>query len=272
MLYISQEGTADEEGGVFDILAVNEDGDTIIVELKRGNTPRQVVSQGLEYASAIRTESYERLDDRFRRFRRSRGESGEQSLREAHAEFFRRDDDPLEPEEFNDTVHLVIVAAEFGGATLNMADLLREHDLDVVCVRYQTFADPERGLTLLTTESVRQPLALEPGGAGDAELTETEAIQREFWSRLTEKIDRRMGPEFRTDAVKPRSYLPVKGTLPDGASIALGTDSLQGQIQVKLHLRDADTGMWDHLETHKSDIEAEIGEELVWDAESAGYE
>jgi hypothetical protein len=272
MMYISQEGTPDEEGGFFDILGIDENGDTVVVELKRDKTPRLVVSQALEYACGIRREDYDRLDDRFRAFRRSRGEAPDESLREAHAEFFELEDEPLADSEFNNDVHLVVVAGEFADVTLNMADLLRDHELDVVCVRYRTFSDSEDDLTLLTTETVRRPLALEPGGEGSPTSTETEEIQREFWEGLIEKIDQQTGSDLYTESANPRSYLPVRGTLPADADIGLGTDSLRGQIQVKLHLRDDGTEMYDHLVEHKSDIESEIGAELMWDPDSARYE
>lgn len=270
MIYISQEGTADEEGGVFDILALDEHGDTVIVELKRGKTPRLVISQALEYASGIRTEEYDRLNDRFNSFRRQRGETADASLREAHADFFKLDDDSLDKQEFNNTIHLVVVAAEFDDVTLNMADLLRDHDLDVVCVQYQTFADDNTDLTLLTTESIRRPLALEPGGS--TAPTATEELQKQFWDQLIKKINQRTDSNLYTESAKPRSYLPVRGTLPTDADIALGTNTVRGHIQVKLHIRDDGTDMWDQLRAHKSDIESELGEDLIWDADSARYE
>lgn len=272
VMYISQEGTPDREGGIFDILGISEKGDTVIVELKRDKSPRLVVSQALEYASGIRKEGYERLDERFRKFRHNRGESANESLREAHADFFKLSDDPLDEREFNNNIHLVVVAAEFDDITLNMADLLRDYGLDVVCVRYRTFADSEENLTLLTTESIRQPLALEPKGPQETDLTEIEKLQKKFWHQLTEKIENRLGSELYTESTKPRSYLPVQGNLPADADIALGTDSLRGQLQVKLHLRDDRSEMFDYLFEHRSEIESEIGEELRWDADSARYE
>lgn len=276
MMYVSQEGTADEEGGYFDILALDDNGDTVIVELKRGKTPRQVVSQALEYASGIRNEPYDRLEERFEAFRRHSGEDSLGSLREEHAAFFKIDDDPLDEDDFNDDIHLVIVAAEFGDATLNMADLLRDHGLDVVCVRYQTFTDADTGTRLLTTESVRRPLAMEPPPPGEDALTETEQLQEEFWSQLVEKLDAETDSAYYTDSAKPRSYLPVKGTLPDDVNIALGTDSLRGQIQVKLHLRDDESHMYDYLLKDRTNLEEKIDptpdEQLIWDADSARYE
>jgi RecB family endonuclease NucS len=67
VFYIVQQGSP-EDGGVFDILGVDEAGDVIIVELKRDKSPREIVSQALEYASGIRRESYEQLNERYRAF------------------------------------------------------------------------------------------------------------------------------------------------------------------------------------------------------------
>ena len=40
-------------GGVIDLLCLDGNGDTVIVELKRGKTPREVAAQTLDYASWI---------------------------------------------------------------------------------------------------------------------------------------------------------------------------------------------------------------------------
>lgn len=40
-------------GGILDLLAVDEEANLVIVELKRDRTPRDVVAQTLDYASCI---------------------------------------------------------------------------------------------------------------------------------------------------------------------------------------------------------------------------
>jgi len=48
-------------GGVIDLLCLNRDGDTVIVELKRDMTPREVTAQALDYASWVRELSNDRI-------------------------------------------------------------------------------------------------------------------------------------------------------------------------------------------------------------------
>ncbi len=42
-----------EYGGIIDILALNHEGDLVVVELKRDKTPRDIVAQVLDYASCL---------------------------------------------------------------------------------------------------------------------------------------------------------------------------------------------------------------------------
>lgn len=164
ILYVGRQGSPGE-GGIFDILGVDERGDTVIVELKRDRAPRDIVAQALEYASEIRNVEYEYLNEQYHQFLRDEqgytDPSEMPSLREAHREYFNLDDS-LSPREFNDEQRLVVVGTDFQDVSLNMADFLREHGIDVVAVEYSTYRDDEQGVELLTTDGVRRPLSEEP--------------------------------------------------------------------------------------------------------------
>ena len=57
-------------GGMIDLLCLDNAGDTVVVELKKGRTPREVAAQALDYASWVTDLSGERLaeiaDEHFR--------------------------------------------------------------------------------------------------------------------------------------------------------------------------------------------------------------
>ncbi|MFP8954421.1 hypothetical protein ACLI4Z_15850 [Natrialbaceae archaeon A-arb3/5] len=162
VMYIGRQGTPDE-GGIFDILGLDEDGNTVIVELKRGKAPREIAAQAFEYASGIRKEDYDQLDDRYREFVHEYGTSPSFDetpiLRDRHQTYFGLDE-PVDRDDFNDDQRLVLVGTEFRDVTLNMADFLREHDIDVVCVEYSVYSQDE--VELLLTENIRRPLSEEP--------------------------------------------------------------------------------------------------------------
>ena len=49
-------------GGVLDLLAIDRNGDLVVLELKRHLTPRDVVAQALHYAAWVRTLSWEDVE------------------------------------------------------------------------------------------------------------------------------------------------------------------------------------------------------------------
>lgn len=170
LLYVGRQGTV-ETGGIFDILAIDELGNTVVVELKRDEAPRSVIAQALEYASEIQDAEYDYLNSRYNSFlREEQGYDDESlSLLEAHAEYFDLDE-PLSPREFNTEQRLILVASKFDGdKLLNMVDFLRNHDIDVIAVEYSTYRDDDSDIELLATDAIRRPLAQEPSSAGDGD-------------------------------------------------------------------------------------------------------
>ena len=162
VMYTGRQGSPGD-GGIFDLVGVDERGDTVVVELKRGRAPRDIVAQALEYAAELRNVDYDYLNDQYSEFvREEQGDRDEVlGLREAHAQFFGLDD-TLSAREFNDTQRLVLVGTEFRDSSLNMADMLREHGIDVVAVEYSTYMDEKNDVELLTTDGIRRPLSEEP--------------------------------------------------------------------------------------------------------------
>src|SRR3990172_2504113 len=56
-----------------DLLAVDETGATVIIELKRGETPRDVVAQTLEYAAWVDNLTVDQLNDLAHDYAQKRG-------------------------------------------------------------------------------------------------------------------------------------------------------------------------------------------------------
>jgi hypothetical protein len=127
------------------------------------------------------------------------------SLTDAHADFFDLEE-PLSPSDFNSAQRLVLVGTEFDTVTLNTVDFLREHDIDVVCVEYQTFEDEDGEIELLTTSNVRRPLHDEPTGTSGDELTEYRKRQLDFWEGFTDMLSRR-DTRLSPQSPQPRQYL-----------------------------------------------------------------
>lgn len=191
ILYVGRQGSPGD-GGIFDILGVDEKGNTVIVELKRDRAPRDIVAQALEYAAEIRNVDYEWLNEQYHDFLREEQGYNDRTeippLREAHADYFDLDD-RLSEREFNDEQRLVVVGTDFQDVSLNMADFLREHGIDVVAVEYNTYRAEGDTVELLTTDGIRRPLSEEPSS------TTSPASDREDYGELILSVRDQIYPE-----------------------------------------------------------------------------
>jgi hypothetical protein len=181
ILYVGRQvEVSNQNNDMLDILGIDEDGNTVIVELKKDKGRRKVVAQALDYAGRVQDFGYERLNKEYQQTTET-----ENTLRHDHEAQFNLDN-PLEPEEFNNSQRIVLVGTDFDKRLVNMADFLREHRIDVVLVEYKTYKDTEQGTELLTTSAIRRPLSEEPTSSTDRTISEEKKRRREFWQEFTD--------------------------------------------------------------------------------------
>lgn len=113
LLLIGSQITTDY-GKIIDLLAVDSQGDLIVIELKRNRTPREVIAQLLDYASWVQSLTYEKITSFY-----SDNRSGEK-FEQAFSEQFGIDP----PETLNENHRLVVVASELDNSTERIIDYL----------------------------------------------------------------------------------------------------------------------------------------------------
>jgi len=119
-----------EFGGRIDLLALDRQGSCVILELKRGRSPREVVAQLLDYASWVSDLDYEALDNVARDHR------GKDLATLYHDAF----DDAL-PEPVNASHSMIIVAAELDESSERIINYLSErHGISINAVFFNFFA------------------------------------------------------------------------------------------------------------------------------------
>ena len=118
--------------GVIDLLCLDSAGDTVVVELKKGKTPREVAAQVLDYASWVKDLSHERIADiAARHF----GDSD--VLASAFQERFEK---PL-PDELNLGHRSLIVAESMDASTERIVRYLSSMNVPINVVTIQHFKD-----------------------------------------------------------------------------------------------------------------------------------
>lgn len=130
-------------GSCIDLLGLDRFGNTVVIELKRGKTPRETVSQLLEYASFVDNLDYEQLNGIFQNYI---GE--ESSLDIYHKEHF--DPNDIENVAFNKASKLVIVAQDISQSIKQTAFYLRRKGIDIYCMEFKYFLNyaAERMITI----------------------------------------------------------------------------------------------------------------------------
>jgi hypothetical protein len=128
MLIGRQEVTS--HGGRIDLLAIAPDGSLVLIELKRGRTPREIIAQSLDYASWVEQLTAEKIAQIYQRF------SNGNNLDEA---FQKRFGAELGEEMLNQSHQIIIVAAELDGATERIIGYLNARDIAINAVFFQVF-------------------------------------------------------------------------------------------------------------------------------------
>lgn len=112
-----------------DLLAINEAGDLIIIEMKRDRTPREIVAQVLDYASWVATLTTQGVHDLTRTYT-------DRSLAEMYRERFGR----AVPETLNRAHQMLIVASAFDEASERIVKYLSEvHDVGINASFFSVF-------------------------------------------------------------------------------------------------------------------------------------
>lgn len=121
-------------GKRIDLLGIDAEGDLHIIELKRDRTPREVVAQALDYASWVRTLSFEDVSDMFK-------SAGDLPFEEAFADRFGSGP----PEAINENHHLIIVASDLDPSTERIVTYLSEsHGVPINVVFFRYLRDDNR--------------------------------------------------------------------------------------------------------------------------------
>lgn len=138
VIWIGRQVTATVgNGGKFpDLIGIDSEGDLIIVELKKGKTPREVIAQILEYASWGATLSYNELNELSKKYYVNDETNANKELSEIYTDVFGQE--LIKEHIFNKKQKLYIVAENISPSTKQVATYLRNiYLLDINLLEYQ---------------------------------------------------------------------------------------------------------------------------------------
>jgi hypothetical protein len=117
-----------------DLLGVDGSGNTVVIELKRDKTPRETLTQLIEYALFIDNLDYEQLNEIYQNY-----SGDENNLENYHQEYFSSNDQ--QKISWNKLSKLVIVAQDITPEIKQTSLYLRKKGLDIYCLEFKYFVN-----------------------------------------------------------------------------------------------------------------------------------
>lgn len=134
-----------------DILAMNELGELVIVELKRDKTYRDVISQVLDYATWVKDLTYDEINSILSRH--SAKDANSNDIGELYSARFNKD---AEDVEFNSDHKMIIVGSEIDESTVRIIEYLSNepYSVNINAVNFNYFKD-DKGQEFLAQTFVK---------------------------------------------------------------------------------------------------------------------
>lgn len=166
------------KSGPVDFLGIDKEGNILVIELKRGKLPRDVLTQAIDYASDVATYTLDKLNEICKDYTK------EKNLEELFMENFEETD--LEAISINQSQRILIVGTEIEESLERMIKWLSEHygvDINAILFSYvktskgeellaRTMILPEEVVTERSRRHFKIPMSDRPGDYDEDELAE----------------------------------------------------------------------------------------------------
>ena len=162
-------------GSVIDLLGIDREGNTVVVELKRDRTPRDTLAQALEYASFVEEIDTDQLEEIFQRYVNYEA----LNLASYHRSYFE-----LAPDEavsFNKEQRIILIGQRITGEIRQTASFLRRKGVRVTCLEFSYFK-ANGGRHLLSYDIVvgREPIKIKQITSGALPITSQNSFMEDL--------------------------------------------------------------------------------------------
>jgi len=278
LLFIQKEFDGfDDTRERLDLLALNKDGNLVIIENKLDDSGRDVVWQALKYASYCANLSRAQVIDIYQRYLNQNfrpSDSEPLNAEEKLSEFLGVED--LKEASINRTrsQRLIFVAAKFRKEVTNVVLWLSQFEIACQCFKVTPYASGD-DLFLNVEQIIPTPESrdfmvgmavkeAEEKSVSD-ELRNSQRLRLRFWEQALEKIKHSECSLY--DNINPgKDHWLSASTGISSVSYALIFAKKEIRVELTFQRADADenTFMFEFMKERKADIEAEFGQPLTW--------
>tara|TARA_B110000211_G_scaffold93297_2_gene108787 strand:+ start:6252 stop:7445 length:1194 start_codon:yes stop_codon:yes gene_type:complete len=260
-----------------DLLAMDVQGNLVVIENKRDDSGKDVVGQAIKYAAFCSTLS-------------------EQDIVAIHSKAFddAEDSNPAAQQDienfltehrvydselgYNHDQRIIIVSGGYKPEAISAAVWVLEKNIDITLIKLDIYAVGE-GTTatqLINIDKIlpspdlsNELVRMKRERARTANAKEREALYVELWSEIQQKLNTQGISLFADCTISNRSYFNSKNIEPGlGLVMTLNQKEARVEAYINLNRRGATAAMFEWLESHKVDIETSLqGYKLSWEPE-----
>lgn len=176
-----------------DLLALDKQGNLVIIENKRDDTGKDVVWQAINYASFCSTLTSRDVVEIYQLYLNSnqKNEDAEQNIKD-----FFDDDSVIYP---TNTQKIILVSREFRKEVLSAAQWLNSYGIDITCIKFtphlfegEILLEVDRILPQEEMKDYTIKLSRKTADVKNQEIMQTKAIERNvrFWRQFATKFNR----------------------------------------------------------------------------------
>ena len=191
-----------------DILALDKDGNLVVVELKRDDSGKSADLQAIKYAAYCSTLRLDDVCQLHREYAKNRGkEFDDDRIRDKILGFIENE----EFEEVSDRSRIILVARQFRPEVTASVLWLRKFGVEISCVKLSPY-DMGKGEIAFESNVViplpdAQEFIVETERKESRSLTVTQVEYVEFYKDLTKRLKQRIPRDYASP--QPRSYYPI---------------------------------------------------------------
>lgn len=260
-----------------DLLAIDKDGNLVIIENKLDDSGRDVVWQALKYASYCANLKKQQVVEIFQRYLNQKAQHEGSESMDAESvllEFLQADD--LQSVQLNTlkSQRLILVAAHYRKEVTNTVLWLSQFGVNCQCFKvtpYQTGAE----LFLNVEQIIPTPEASDfmigmmakeaEEKSASNEQRQSHRLRLEFWEQALEAFSQSSCNLYNNISPGKDNWLSAGSGLSGMVfSLIFGKSEVRVEFSMQRSQAEANKFVFDRLEAQKKEIEVEFGHALIW--------
>ena len=150
---ISEEFDEFENNDRLDLLAIDETGAVVIIELKRKDSSSRIDIQGLKYASYCSTLTSEKIVDIYERYL-NKNNLKQDSLEDIVSFIGEGNSDSDSLSKLNHNQRIVLVSQNFDSRVKSVVAYLSKNQIDISCIEFKVFQDANNNIFIDTQKII----------------------------------------------------------------------------------------------------------------------